>query len=91
MTTYIKLLIALLISIFFAGVLIYTETYSMFGYAMLLADLFVAKLYFIDKFLLKGWDTISEIKKNNVAAAVILLAYAIVLLAAVMAAFIVWR
>lgn len=91
MNDYIKLLIALILSIFVAGVLIYTETYSMFGYAMLLADLFVAKLYFIDKYLLKGWDTIYEIKRGNTAAAIVLLAYSIVLLSAVLAAFVVWR
>lgn len=91
MNSYIKLLIALLLSLLFAGILIYTETYSMFGYAMLLADLFVAKLYIIDKYLLKGWDTIHEIKKGNTAAAIVLLAYSVVLLSAVLAAFVVWR
>lgn len=92
MKEYWPMIIMIAISTVFALILILTKdgVYSSFGYATLIADGFALKLWAIDKYVLKGWDTIEEIKKNNTAAAIMLLAYAVILFAALFAGFVVF-
>jgi hypothetical protein len=72
------------------AIMSYAEAFSSFAVALVLADVVMIKLWLIDKFLLRGYDTITEIKAGNVAAALILVAYSIVVLGAVIAAFVIW-
>lgn len=67
------------------------EAYSSFGFALLLAGTATFLLYAIDTWVLHGWDTIEEIKKNNVAAGLALLAYAILVGSCIIAAFVVFK
>jgi ABC-type uncharacterized transport system permease subunit len=73
-----------------AGVIIYAEAFSAFGVALILADLVCLKLYLIDKFFLRRYDTLELIAKGNMAPAVLLIPYSIILLGAIIAAFVVW-
>lgn len=68
----------------------YIEAFSSFGVALLLADIACLKLYLIDKFLLRKYDTLEETAKGNIAPALLLASYAVILLAAIVAAFVIW-
>jgi ABC-type uncharacterized transport system permease subunit len=80
----------LLMAAIIAVIIIFFEQVSSFAVMLLLIDIAITKLYLVDKFVLKGYDTIEELQKGNVAVGLALLAYAIVVGAALVAAFLVW-
>jgi len=84
LTIAISVIIALLIIVFL-------EQFSAFGIALLLIDIAIIKLYLIDKYLLKGFDTFTELKNKNVAVAITLLAYSLLICTAIFSSFVVWR
>lgn len=65
--------------------------YSAFGGALLIVAISGAILWFIDEYILRGFDFIEEIKKGNIAASLALLSYAIVIGSAIIGAFVVFR
>lgn len=69
----------------------YAEAFSSFAVALILIDVAVIKLWLVDKFILYNFNTLDEIKNGNMAAGLALLAYAVVIAAAVVSAFVVWR
>lgn len=63
--------------------------FSSYAAMMLAADIAVLKLYLVDKYLLTGYNTMEELKNGNIAVSLALVAYAILVLGALIAAFIV--
>lgn len=83
----IKVIITLAIV---AIIFMYFKQVTSFAVMMLLVDAAFLQLYFVDVFVLRGYDTIEELKKGNVAVGLALCAYAIVSAAAIIAAFLAW-
>ncbi len=81
----------LLSLILFWALIVYLPGFSAFGAALLIIGLAVGLLWAVDYFLLKNFNTLEELKDGNVAVALALVAYAILLGFAIMAAFSVWH
>lgn len=55
--------------------------FGSWGEALVVASFFVSAFFAFDKWVMKEIDTISELKKGNIAYALALIAFALVLLA----------
>lgn len=58
------------------------EAFSKFGEAFLYVVIFTGSFAALDAFVLKGIDTIDQLKEGNIAYAIFMLAVALVILAA---------
>lgn len=65
----------------------YLENFTQFGAAILLVAIATILLFLIDKYLLYGFDTLNELKKNNIAVGLGLIAYAIIIGFSLLSAF----
>ena len=90
--TWIKWIgVAVLAGLAFYLLIEYAPAYSAFGAALLIVAMCGGLLWFIDEYILRGFDLIEEIKKGNIAASLAILAYAIVIGSAIIGAFVVYR
>jgi len=82
-----KLIIAIIAVAVFLLVGMNAEAYSSYGNAVLLVAIAGFLFYAFDKWVLHGFNTFEEIQKGNISAAVLVLAYAIVVGCSIIAAF----
>ena len=72
------------------SVFTYFERFSSFIVSMILVDMYALKLLLIDKYLLEGFDLIEELKNGNVAVGLVILAFSIIIVGSLLAAFVVF-
>lgn len=96
MSTKIKSIIGIVVGVVLTTLLVigifqFASQFSSFAIALVLVDIAILKLWFVDKFILHSYDTLEELKNGNVAVGLALVAYALVISAAVISAFVVWH
>ncbi len=65
----------------------YEDSFTQFGASILIVGISTGIFYLIDRYLLIGFDTIEELKKNNIAVGLGLIAYSIIIGFSLLAAF----
>jgi len=72
-------LIIILSTLIFVGMITYLPDFSRFGAIMFLTGIALGSWFLFDKYVLTSIDTLHEIKRQNIAFAIVLLAIAIVM------------
>jgi len=88
-TKYI-LLTSIIGTILSISIFTYFEQYSSFVVSMILVDIYALKLLLIDKYLLPGFELIEELKNGNIAVGLVILAFSIIIVGSLLAAFVVF-